>query len=167
MHSIIIIGTLPPCPRCKLLTEVVMKKSKALELDADIKHISYASEEAAEYASKVGLVPGTAKDVAKILGKEINLENMPKASQFPELGHLKSLDSDFKPYENLFKEVYILDNWLRPFENQAKEVGILMTPVLIINGVIKYQGRCAGFVAYRRVVIRINVPINLALSNLA
>jgi len=33
-----------------------------------------------------------------------------------------------------------LDNWLRPFENQAKNVGILMTPVLIINGTIRYNG---------------------------
>ena len=140
MHQIIIIGTLPPCPRCKLLTEIVTVKSRLLELDADIKHIAYNSEEAAEIAGKVDLVPGTAKDVAKLIGKDINLENMPRASELSELESLKDLDSDMKPFENLFKEVYILDNWLRSFELQAKEVNILMTPVLLINGTIKHQG---------------------------
>ena len=40
MHQIIVIGTTPPCPRCKLLTEIVTVKTKLLKLDADIRHIS-------------------------------------------------------------------------------------------------------------------------------
>jgi len=140
MHQILIIGTLPPCPRCKLLTEIITKISEEKRLDAEIRHISYSNEEAAAFGEKVGLVPGTAKDVAKILGKEINLDKMVKSSQLPELEFPKHLESKLRPYESLFREVYILDNWLRPFENQAEEVGILMTPVLIINGEIKYQG---------------------------
>ena len=140
MHKIIIIGTLPPCPRCKLLTEVVTAKSELMGLDADIRHIAYTGDEAAEIAGEAGLVPGTAKDVAKKLGTEINLEKMGKTAQVPELEFLKNLESNLRKYENLFREVYLLDNWLRPFENQAKEVGVLMTPVLIIDGVIKHQG---------------------------
>ena len=107
---------------------------------AEIRHISYTSEEAADFAQKAGLVPGTAKDVAKILGLDIKLEKMPKSSDLPELNNIENLEPDLKQFESLFREVSILDNWLRPFENQAKEVGILMTPVLIIDGQIKYNG---------------------------
>ncbi|GAB1477308.1 hypothetical protein MASR2M70_21460 [Bacillota bacterium] len=140
MHQIIIIGTIPPCPRCKLLTEIVTVKAKLLKLDADVRHISYTSEDAAELAGKVNLLPGTAKDVAKLIGREINLENMPKSAESKELGFLNELEANLKQFEGLFREVNILDNWLRPFENQAKDVGILMTPVLIINGSIRHNG---------------------------
>lgn len=140
MHQIIIIGTVPPCPRCKLLTEIVTMRTKSLGLDANVRHISYTSEEATEWAGKVGLIPGTAKDVARLIGKEIELEKMPKTAEVPELDSLKNLEPNLKQFESLFREVYILDNWLRPFENQAKNVGILMTPVLIISGAFKYNG---------------------------
>lgn len=140
MHQIIIIGTTPPCPRCKLLTGIVTMKTKLFKLDADVRHISYTSEEAAELAEKAGLIPGTAKDVARLIGKEINLENMPKSAEGTELEFLNNLEPDLKQFESLFHEVNILDNWLRPFENQAKNVGILMTPVLIIDGTIQYNG---------------------------
>lgn len=138
MHQIVIIGTIPPCPRCKLLTEIV--KTKSLGLDVDVKHISYTSEEAAELAEKVGLVPGTAKDVARLISKEINLDKMPRAAEVSILDFVEHLEPELKKYENLFLEVNILDDWLRPFENQAKNVGILMTPVLIISGEVKYNG---------------------------
>lgn len=140
MHEIIVIGTVPPCPRCKLLTEVVTVKVNSLGLDAVIWHIAYTSELAAELAGKVGLKPGTAKDVAKIIGQDINLEKMPKVSKLPELDHIKNLEPEMKQFESLFREVYILDNWLRTFENQAKDVCILMTPALVIDGEIKYNG---------------------------
>ncbi len=140
MHEIIIIGTIPPCPRCKLLTEVVTEKAKTFGLAANIRHISYTSKEATELAERAGLKPGTAKDVAKIIGQEINLEKMPKTSELSELEHIKNLEPEMKKYESLFREVHILDNWLRTFENQAKDVGILMTPMLVIGGEIKYNG---------------------------
>lgn len=74
MNKIVIIGTQPPCPRCKLLTEIVTQISETMGLRADIRHISYTSDEAAQYADSVGLVPGTAKDVEKKAGIEINWE---------------------------------------------------------------------------------------------
>jgi protein-disulfide isomerase len=33
-----------------------------------------------------------------------------------------------------------LDDYLRPYETKAKDAGILMTPVLIMNGKIKHNG---------------------------
>jgi len=156
-NQIIIIGTLPPCPRCKLLTELVTLKSKQLGLNADTRHIAYTSEEAAQIADDSGLVPGTAKDVARLLETEIHLENMPKASELSELEQLKNLDPTFKPLESLFKEVYILDNWLRAFENQAKDVGILMTPVFIVNGEIKYHGSVPDLTYIEAVLMNLTI----------
>jgi len=37
-----------------------------------------------------------------------------------------------------------LDDYLRPFETKAKDAGILMTPVLIINGKMKHNGSVPG-----------------------
>jgi len=65
---------------------------------------------------------------------------MPKASELPESDQIKNLEPDLKSFESLFREVSILDNWLRASEEQAKNVGILMTPVLIIDGMVKYNG---------------------------
>jgi hypothetical protein len=84
-------------------------------LNADVRHISYTSEEAAELAGMFKLKPGTAKDVAKLIGKEINLENMPKSAKSTELDFLNELEPNLKQFEGLFREVNILDNWLRPF----------------------------------------------------
>lgn len=140
MNQIVIIGTVPPCPRCKLLTAIVTEKVESLGLDAEVRHISYTSEEAVGLGKNAGLTPGTAKDVARLLGKEVNLEKMPKVANEQELSFLNDLQPKLKALEPLFREVNILDNWLRSFEHQAKNVGILMTPVLLISGEIKFNG---------------------------
>ena len=140
MHQIIVIGTVPPCPRCRLLTEIVTSKVKELGLNAEARHLSFQSEEASQLAGKAGLTPGTAKDVSRILGRDINIENMPKAANEAELDFVQNLQLDLKLLESLFREVNILDHWLRPFENAARDTGILMTPVLIIDDTIKHSG---------------------------
>lgn len=155
MHQIVIIGTVPPCPRCKLLTEVVTVKAKSLGLDTEIMHISYTSEEANGLAGKEGLKPGTAKDVAKTLGLDINLDKMPKASELSEFNNIENLEPDLKQFESLFREVNILDNWLRTFENQAKNIGILMTPVLIIDGKIKYSGSVPNLSVIEKLLVEL------------
>lgn len=139
MNKIVVIGTQPPCPRCKLLTDIVTQKAAQMGLDATITHIAYSSQEAADVASDAGLVPGTAKDVAKKAGIEINWG---AKVEIPQAYHdqIKDLEQNLRQYESLFKEVAILDNTLRPFETRAIDLGIMMTPVLIINGEIKHQG---------------------------
>lgn len=65
MNSIIIIGTEPPCPRCKLLTQVVSDKVKEFAINAEINHLVYSDAEAGEIAGRSGLVAGTTGTVAK------------------------------------------------------------------------------------------------------
>lgn len=133
MNSIVIIGTEPPCPRCKLLTRVVFDKVKELEIDADIRHLVYTDVQAGEFAGRLGLAPGTASSVAKRMNIEI--DNSRKINP--------DLDSEFNiEYEDYFftNWSYELDEHLRFYENKAREWGILMTPSLIINGDLKHSG---------------------------
>ncbi len=133
MNSIIIIGTEPPCPRCKLLTKIVSDKVKELEINAVVNHAVYTDTEAGEFAGRLNLEPGTASLVAKRMNVEI--DNSRKI--------IPNFDSEFNTeYEDYFftNWSYELDEHLRLFENKAKEMGILMTPSLIINGNLKHSG---------------------------
>lgn len=135
MHSIIIIGVHPPCPRCKLLGKVVDEKIKEFGINADVKHLGYTDIEAKEFAKSIGLEPGTAKDVAKRIHTEID------SNKIQEIINSKhsNPDCEYNVYNDCNWSIKI-DELLRPFENRAKEAGILMTPILIINGELKHQG---------------------------
>lgn len=135
MHNIIVIGTIPPCPRCKLLTKVVSAKVKELGLNAEVRHLSYTDEESKDFAKIMGLEAGTAKDVAKKLNIEIDVDKITKLINNKTLKQ----NYEYKEYNNC-NWSYELDEFLRPYEKRAKEAGILMTPVLIIDGIIKHQG---------------------------
>jgi len=132
-HQITIIGTNPPCPRCKLLTDVITQKCIELEIDVEVKHQTYTDDEAKNFAKNLGLEPGTASLVAKKLGVEID-NTKKRTANFDS-----AFNSEYEDY-NFSGWTYELDELLRPFEMKAKEVGILMTPALIINNELKNQG---------------------------
>ncbi|HBH49114.1 MAG TPA: hypothetical protein DDX98_10760 [Bacteroidales bacterium] len=135
MKQIIIIGTEPPCPRCGLLTKVVCEKAEEQSKAVEVEHIAYTSERAKKIAKNLGLTIGTAKDVALKLGKQIDKFRLDSI-----LDHGCPCSSpDYNKYTE-FKWSPQLDDFLRPYEDKAKEVGILMTPVLIINNVLKHAG---------------------------
>lgn len=134
LSQIIVIGTHPPCPRCKLLTKVISDKVKELSIPASVKHLCYTDAEAMEFAGKFGLTTGTAKDVAKKSGLEIDSEKIKGIIANP----LKNV-GEYKDYKDC-NWSYELDEFLKPYQIKAKEAGILMTPVVIINGKLKHQG---------------------------
>jgi hypothetical protein len=135
MNSIIIIGVNPPCPRCKLLGNVIDAKVKELQIDAEVRHLSYTDQESKELAKSFGLESGTAKDVSKMIHLEIDSQKISNAKN----NKTSHPDFEFELYNDC-NWTFELDEVLRPFERQAVEVGIMMTPVLIINGVLKHQG---------------------------
>ena len=135
MNSIIIVGVQPPCPRCKLLGNVIDAKVNELQIDAEVKHIAYTEPEAKELAQSFGLVAGTAKDVSRKIHLEIDSQRVSMA-KYNKTIHP---DFDFEPY-NDSNWTFELDEALRPLELQAPNAGIMMTPVLIINGELKHQG---------------------------
>lgn len=139
MNSITIIGVQPPCPRCKLLGNIIDGKVKELKIDAEVRHLSYTDSEAKELAQSFGLEAGTAKDVSRKIYLEIDSQRI-SISKYNKTIHP---DFEFEPYNDC-NWTYELDEALRPFEHHAKEVGIMMTPVLIINGELKHQGSVPG-----------------------
>lgn len=142
-NQILVIGTIPPCPRCKLLTEVLTIEVKALGIEAEIRHIAYTSEEASSIAKKLELESGTAKEVAKRMGHTINLV-APYDIELSSLLWEKEKYKGLSHLRNLFEEVNILDNRLRVYENAAEENGFLMTPVFIVNGQVIHKGSVPG-----------------------
>lgn len=135
MNTIWVIGTNPPCPRCKLLTNVIESKVFENKIPAVVKHLAYTDAESIEFAKGKGLIPGTAKDVAKAINQEMDI------GKLTELLKDKSGNDgcEYSKYNDC-NWSYKLDEFLRQYENAAAEVGIMMTPVLIINGKIKHQG---------------------------
>ena len=135
IRNIVIIGTDPKCPRCELIFDVMTKKNVEMGIDANIYHLSYLSDEVKNYAQASGLVFGTAKDVARLAAMEIDNEKITDVIDNFET----DVTCEFNQYNNC-KWSMELDNLLKPYEEKAKEIGVVMTPVIIINDEIKYQG---------------------------
>jgi hypothetical protein len=155
MNEIVVIGTVPPCPRCSLLGMLVAEKVRRMGIEAEIRHLSYTDEESVKFAKSIGLEPGTAKDVAKRINEEIDKEKLAELLKGNGGDEVNSEENDTEERNsagddsqeicicNAFSSCnwsYELDEFLRPYENRAKEAGILMTPVLIINGELKHSG---------------------------
>lgn len=125
----------PPCSRCKLLGNVIDAKVEKLKIEAEVIHLAYTNTEARRIANSFGLISGTAKDVSGKIQVPIDSEKISLAKSAKTIHP----DYDFRAYNNC-NWTFELDEALRIFENQAKDVGIMMTPVLIINGELKHQG---------------------------
>ena len=132
MHTITIIGTHPPCPRCSLLTLVFADKIKQMKLDAELIHLGFKDKEAIDIAEKFGLKPGTSGMVAQIIQKP-----MDPTRKFEPDDELIN-NEEYSNY--LTNWSFELDESLREYELKAREVGILMTPTVIINGELKHSG---------------------------
>ncbi len=135
-NEIVIVGTEPPCPRCDYLTRMVRDLVDEMGLDVPVRHIDYTSSEAGRIAAESGLVPGTAKDVAKKISTGINWEQvyalMEDTSQSAnESSCCAAAGQKWSPE---------LDEALRPCEKMAVEAGIMMTPVLVVGGKKMHQG---------------------------
>ena len=134
-----IIGTDPPCPRCDYLNHMVVDIVNDLQLPVTVRHIGYTSDEARQLAKSSGLVPGTAKDVAEKLGIAMD---WPAIHKMIDTAGLTESDTDHTQccLSAAAKWTPDLDDALRPCEAQAQEAGIMMTPVLVINGKSVHQG---------------------------
>jgi len=135
MHQIIVIGTEPPCPRCALLTSVFKELIARFNLDASVKHINYSDTAAVEFAADMGLITGTAKDVAVSLGIKLDLRRVKNLIEHA----IQDQQCEFNEFNDC-KWSRELDEFLKPFEQKAWQKGILMTPVVIINGQLKHNG---------------------------
>ena len=107
-----------------------------MQLDAEVRDISYETGEAAEIASRFGLVPGTAKDVARAAGIRLDKRKINRLIQEPPSSHELTRAAD----GIAAKWSPELDAELEECEAKARESGILMTPVLLIDGELVHWG---------------------------
>ena len=111
-----------------------------MEIFGEIHHIAYTSEKAQEIALSFGLTPGTAKDVARVAGRPLDLADPLSMDDTLDEADYANFPKELLDLHQMMKEVAILDHRLRPFEHIALDYGIMMTPVLLINGEVKHQG---------------------------
>lgn len=128
-----IIGTEPPCPRCDYLTRMVKDIVAVSGAPATVRHLSYASEEARRFAVSIGLEPGTAKDVARKAGVDVDWDKIHALIDGPDRVSTccPTAATKWSP---------ALDEALRPCERVALNAGILMTPALVMEGRLFHQG---------------------------
>jgi len=113
--EIIIIGTEPPCPRCRETYERVKTVAKEIASQPSIRKIVYSSEEA-QHFGKVE----TAHEVAEWAGFEIDWEEVRKLASG--------------------EWTKALDDFLMPLAEEAKRQGWIMTPVVVIDGIVVHFG---------------------------
>jgi len=125
--EIIIIGTEPPCSRCRETYERVKTVAKEIASQASIRKIVYSSEEAQRFG-KVG----TGHEVAGWAGLEINWDEVRKLASG--------------------EWTQALDNFLMPLADEAKRQGWLMTPVVLINNKIVHCGSVPELNVLREII---------------
>jgi hypothetical protein len=115
---------------------MVRQISDDLNLRINLKHLYYGSEEAGELVRDTGLTLGAPKDVAKKAGIFMDWQAIFAIVENP------SATTDLPVYASgtAAKWSPELDRSLVSCEEGAKSVGILMTPVLVVNGEVKHTG---------------------------
>jgi hypothetical protein len=135
-----VIGTDPPCPRCDYLGQMAHELVNEFDLPIMIRHLAYTEDEARRLAGSLGLEPGTAKDVAKKAGIEIDWDEVHRIIDAPGETNVRLSDPTCCPATPAAKWTPQLDRALRPCEEKALSVGVMMTPVLVMAGRIYHQG---------------------------
>ena len=113
--EIIVIGTDPPCPRCRETLQRFKEAAKEQPGDVSIRKIAYTSEEAQRFG-KVG----TAHEIAEWAGVSVDWDAVKKLAA-----------GDWKPE---------LDELLMPLKRKAEQGNWIMTPVVIIENTVMHRG---------------------------
>jgi hypothetical protein len=112
---------------------IVMNESN--EWDANVRHCAYNTDEAQSIAKEIGLRANTAKEVAFLLHEPMDKEKINRlcskvivdpSDEWSEL-------NDCNWSQELDDEIY-------PYQKRAREVGILMTPILVVDGEVIWEG---------------------------
>ena len=126
--EVLVIGPEPPCIRCNTLHMLATEVKEDFPGNVEVRRISAHSEEAGRY----GKIEG-----GHHIAETFNISHNHKRieSLMKEINELKK---DEKKNEELINEKFkAIDKELKPIKEKAREVGILMTPVLVVNGKIK------------------------------
>jgi hypothetical protein len=113
--KITVIGVDPPCPRCKHIYDLSVEAAAELGLEVNMEKFSFDSDEVQKYG-KVG----TAHHIAE----------------------WSEMEMDWSKIREIISEEWSqeLDNFLMPCTRKAEEKGWLMTPVLLIDDRVAFNG---------------------------
>lgn len=133
----LVIGTSPPCPRCDLLLrrvkEVAAESKAESKLNLTISHRSFDEPKAVALGKRFRRSIGTAKQVAEVSGIPMQWHQITDliARSKKAAGPKAALADAWTPE---------LDALLEPCREAADAVGYLMTPVLVVDGVVRHHG---------------------------
>ncbi len=132
-----IIGVDPPCPRCDLTKQRVRRLTRELGTAPTVRNLVFSSPEARAFARSIGKELGTAKHVAEKAGLAMDWDRVSSVVKDPP-----SRPPDWEslipgPAKKWSPE---MDEALRPCQEHADSVGMLMTPVLVVDGEVKQHG---------------------------
>ena len=134
--EVLIIGVDPPCPRCDLTRQRVERVLKELDAPLNIRHMIYSDPDAREFAKSLGKETGTAKHVAEKAGISVDWDHVHAVVTNPP-----SRPVDFDEIGGIARQWSPeMDEALRPCQEKADSLGILMTPILIVDGEVKHHG---------------------------
>lgn len=131
-----VIGVSPPCPRCDLLRQRVQNLARELGIAIDFHKLAYSDQDARAFAASIGKTTGTAKDVERLTGISIDWDRLSDLGADPPT-HPEDMDSLEGPARRWSPE---FDAVLRPCQERADAAGILMTPILVVDGNVVHHG---------------------------
>jgi hypothetical protein len=131
-----IIGVDPPCPRCDLTRQRVERMAQEMGRQINIRNMVYSDPEAREFAASLGKEAGTAKDIIKKTGVEIDWDYITAVYKNPpsQPDDIDNIDGPARHWSSEFDEA------LSPCQEKADSVGILMTPIVVVEKEVKHHG---------------------------
>jgi hypothetical protein len=126
--EIIVIGTEPPCIRCHTTFKRAEEVAQHFPGNIEVKKVAIHSREAEAYGK---VEAGHGIEMAGSVKPD-------RESMIKLMRELDELKADEAKNESLIDaRLKDLEKVLAPVKDKAKELGILMTPVLAINGRVK------------------------------
>ena len=142
-----IIGVDPPCPRCDLMRQRVERICKEIGGNFTFKYSVYSDSESKKFAMSIGKQTGTATHVAKQAGINVDSDHVRAIINTPP-----SHPEDFDEIRGkALKWSPELDEELRPCQEKAESLGMLITPILVVNGEVKHHGSVPSLKQSRRI----------------
>jgi hypothetical protein len=130
------IGVHPPCPRCDLTRQRIARLINEAKSPITLTVLTYNDPEAQKFAASVGKEAGTAKHVIQKTGLVIDGNRLAAVRENPPTPpeDIDLIDGPARSWSLEFDEV------LRPCQEKAESVGLLMTPIVVVDGIVKYHG---------------------------
>jgi hypothetical protein len=131
------IGVDPPCPRCDLTQQRVERISKKMGGFFKIKKLIYSDADAKKFGESIGKEIGTGRHVAEKAGIDMGWQERFRAVA----ANPPSRPEDFDEIDGIARMWSPeMDELLRPCQEKAESVGMLMTPILVVDGEVKHHG---------------------------